>query len=157
MQSRLKSSRPDCNSQQWQTEISIARIVQVNRYGAATWVLRKTASMKGMLCSEPASAHIRGYDEDTDAIFMSLYRDPYSNNLIIVQLESMRVRMSWKLFGGLLSSVRKLLYSRYVYTAWICLYFIHVSWNTSTLLSCFYLVILFVWTIKLIVVLVFMW
>ncbi|CAM0948095.1 unnamed protein product [Alopecurus aequalis] len=65
---------------------------KVNRDGAATWVLRKTACMKGMLASEPASANIRGYDEDTDAIFMSMHRDPDSNNLAIVQLESMRVK-----------------------------------------------------------------
>uniref|UniRef100_A0ACD5TB31 Uncharacterized protein n=1 Tax=Avena sativa TaxID=4498 RepID=A0ACD5TB31_AVESA len=65
---------------------------KISHHGSATWVLRKTASMNGMLGPESASAHIWAYDEDTDAIFMTMDRDPYGNILIIVELESVTVK-----------------------------------------------------------------
>ncbi|XP_044408682.1 uncharacterized protein [Triticum aestivum] len=67
---------------------------KVNHRGVATWVLRKTTDMTGMLGPESANAYIVGYDEDADAVFMLILidGDPCSPFLIIVQLESMKVK-----------------------------------------------------------------
>ena len=55
-------------------------------------MLRKTADLNEMLGPKFVNAAIVGYDEDTDAVFMSMHKDPYGHVLSIVQLMSMRVK-----------------------------------------------------------------
>ncbi|KAM0836386.1 hypothetical protein ACQ4PT_062368 [Festuca glaucescens] len=64
----------------------------VDCHGVATWVLRQTINMDNMLGRKADDADIAGYAEDADAILMSMYKARHSCVLIIVQLESMKVK-----------------------------------------------------------------
>ncbi|CAM0952173.1 unnamed protein product [Alopecurus aequalis] len=63
---------------------------KVNCHGVATWVTHKTFNMDEMLGPQAKYAHIAGYAEDADAIFM-LISDPSQPVLVIVHLESVKV------------------------------------------------------------------
>ncbi|CAM0943518.1 unnamed protein product [Alopecurus aequalis] len=67
---------------------------EVDCHGVATWVPRKKVNMDKMLGPMADSAHIVGYAEDTDAVFMSMHQALDSGTsrhvLVIVHLESMK-------------------------------------------------------------------
>ncbi|CAM0943519.1 unnamed protein product [Alopecurus aequalis] len=68
---------------------------KVDSHGVATWVPRKKVNMDKMLGPMETSAHILGYAEDADAIFMSMCEALDSGTsghvFVTVHLESMKV------------------------------------------------------------------
>lgn len=71
---------------------------KVSCHGGAKWVLRKTVNLQNIIGLPPSTnapiVAIVAYAEDTDEIFLLVRGagDPYRGSLIMVQLESMRVR-----------------------------------------------------------------